>query len=762
MRMNLTIKLASLLLGIMALLAISIVVAIKSINLDQIKELLTTQVKSATGRTLTISGPMDLQLGLSPKVVASGVTLSNPAGSTRPDMVKIKHFEMEISLLPLLKHEILINRLIIASPDILIETETKGPGNLSFSPTTEKSEPKPATPAPGGGSAYQLNLLEVQIENAIVAQHERSTGKTESVEIQSLTIHPDKKSSELLAVRLVAKAQGRIIEMNGTVGRLATALGGKPWPLNMKGNFEGLAITAEGSIADLSARRGFNLKLTVQGEELYKVVQLAGIAKATPPKALGPFKLTARLTDAVAGSFTLTDVVAEVGKPDTLLLNAKGTIQDLTKTMTTDFALTLESVNLSGLSPLVGTDIPALGPMKFSGLVRGSGTAWKIDDIKATMAGSDINGELAVDSTKRPHLSGKLIASTLNLKDFTGKAVQTGEKSSAKPAHSAGGDGRIFSNQPLPVQALRTVDIDLSLKIGKLSADDLQLTDMAADLRLNGGRLTLKPFRTGLAGGTIEGYVSLDATGKVPAVLMNMTARQVEIGKLGNHKIMSGGKSDLKVSLKGQGESLRTLMASLTGETVLSVGEGKIQNKAVNWAAGDLLFQVMGALNPMAKNEDTTSLSCAAARFTILNGIATTDKGIAARTDKVDVVGSGTVDLQSENLDLGIRPNPREGVGLSLSSPIAGMTRIRGTLAHPAVGIDTEGTLRTAASIGAAAATGGLSLLGEKLVDKVTGDADPCRTALGQTQAAKKESQPQKNQPQKQNSGNLFQGIFGR
>lgn len=761
MRMNVTTKLVMLLLAVLALLTISVVVAIKSIDLDQIKELLTTQVKSATGRTLNISGPLDIELGLSPRVVANGVTLSNPPGSTRPDMVKIKNFEMQISLLPLLKHEIFINRLIITSPDILIETEAKGPGNMRFSPTTEKSEPKPATPATSGGSGYQLNLLEVTIENAMVAQHDRSTGKTESIAIQNLTIRPDKNSNELLAVRLAAKVQGRTIDINGTVGRLADALGGKPWPLNLKGNIEGLALTAEGMITELSAFRGLNLKLTVQGEELYKVMQLPGVAKADSPKTIGPFKLAARMSD-TSGSFTLTEVDAEVGKRDTLFLKAQGTVKDLTKAMVTDFALTLESANLAGLSRLVGTDIPAIGPMQFSGLLRGSGTAWKIADIKATMAGSDLNGDLALDITNRPHLTGKLIAKTLNLYDFSNKAVQTGEKAAAKPAQAAGGDGRIFPNQPLPVQALQALNVDLALQAGKLAAGELELTNMVTELHLNSGRLSIKPFSTGLAGGTVEGEVSLDTTGKIPAVLLNMTARQVELGKLGTHTIMTGGKSDMKVNLRGQGNSVRALMASLTGETVLSVGEGKLQNKAMNWAAGDLLFQVLGALNPMAKSEDTTSLSCAAARFTILDGIATADKGIAARTDKVDVVGSGTVDLRSENLDLGIRPTPREGVGLSLSSPIAGMTRIRGTIARPSIGIDAGGTLRTAASVGAAAATGGLSLLGEKLIDKVSADADPCRTALGQSQAAKKEPTQQKNQPQKQNSSNPFQGMFGR
>src|SRR5665647_1090784 len=142
MRTNLTMKLATLLLAVLALLAMGVVVAVKSINLDQIKELLTTQVKTATG----------------------------------------------------------------------------------------------------SASAYQLNLLEVKIENAVVAQLERSTGKTELVEVKSLTIQPDKNSSELLAVRLAAKIQGSTIESNGTVGTFAAAIGGKPWPLHLKGGIEGLTF----------------------------------------------------------------------------------------------------------------------------------------------------------------------------------------------------------------------------------------------------------------------------------------------------------------------------------------------------------------------------------------------------------------------------------------------------------------------------------------------------------------------------------------
>jgi len=763
MRMPLPIKLAALFLGLLTAITMGLVLAATVFfNLDQIKELLTSQVKTATGRTLTITGPLELQIGLIPHLVATNVTLANPPGSSRPDMARIKRLEMELSILPLLKREICINRLLLSSPDILIETEAKGPGNLDFSPPKEKPASPPAPTAGGESSAYQLTLLEVQIENGELARLDRHTGKTESVRLQRLTLRPGKTAGEPQEVRLTANTQGHTIELSGTMGQVTAALAGKPWPINLKGTIEGLAFTVEGAIAQLAASRGLNLKLTAQGEELYQFLQLAGIPTPDARPVFGPFKLAARLTDA-GNKLTLTEVDAVAGKPDSLLLNAKGNVKDLAGAMTADFALSLESEHPDRMSAFFDTAIPPLGAAKLSGQLRGSGTSWKLSDLKSTLAGSDLNGELALNMTKRVQLSGTLTASTLNLNEFSPKTVQSGTPHAPQPSPSGGGDGRLFANQALPFQPLRTIDLALALQIGTLRTGDLQLTDVATNLQLKDGRLTLQPFRTGLAGGTVEGDISLDASGKIPAATVHLNARQVALDQLIKPAPIHGSKGDLQVNLQGRGESVRALMGSLTGETILRIGEGRIQNQAAHWASGDLLFQLLGALNPLAKSEDSTALSCAVARFTILDGIATTDKGLAARTDKVDVVGSGIIDLRTEKLDLGIRPSPRQGVGLSLSSPIAGLTRVRGTLAHPAIGIDTAGTLRTAASVGVAAATGGLSMLGEKLFDKVSADADPCRTALGETAAkpAKSQLQPKEPTPKKE-SGGLLQGLFGR
>lgn len=399
-----------------------------------------------------------------------------------------------------------------------------------------------------------------------------------------------------------------------------------------------------------------------------------------------------------------------------------------------------------------------MGPLKLTGMLSGGGQNWKLADIKAALAGSSAAGELALNTAHRPHLTGKLTASTLSLADFITPASKSGEKLAPKHLKPTE-DGRLFSAEPLPLHGLTQADADVAVLVGKLDTGSVTLTDLTADIHLARGRLTVKPVRALLAGGQLDGEANVDASAKSPTAMLRLTARQVDLGRITKESgsgLLTGGRSDARLELTGHGPSVRALMASATGEAVISVGEGRLHNTAVNWAGGDLMFQVLGALNPLGPHEETTPLTCAVARFVVKDGLATAANGIAAETAKVNVVGGGTVDLRTEALDLGIAPRARDGIGLSLSSPLAGMTRMRGTLANPAMGVDELGTLRTAASAGAAVATGGLSLLGELLVDKLTADSTPCRTALGQTAPRSPVKKGKKA------STSPFEGLFGR
>ena len=79
-------------------------------------------------------------------------------------------------------------------------------------------------------------------------------------------------------------------------------------------------------------------------------------------------------------------------------------------------------------------------------------------------------------------------------------------------------------------------------------------------------------------------------------------------------------------------------------------------------------------------------------------------EALFVQTDKIMIIGKGEVDLDTEKLDLEFATKPRSGVGISISGALTPFVKLKGTLAHPSMGLDKQGVLFSG---GAAVATGG-------------------------------------------------------
>ena len=101
------------------------------IPLEYDKNEIVAQVKTITGRDLTIDGP--IRLSLFPlSIKAHGLTFANPAGSLNPSMVKLDTIDVELRLLPLLSGRLDIARFILRKPDIDLEIDRSGVPNWVF------------------------------------------------------------------------------------------------------------------------------------------------------------------------------------------------------------------------------------------------------------------------------------------------------------------------------------------------------------------------------------------------------------------------------------------------------------------------------------------------------------------------------------------------------------------------------------------------------------------------------------------------------
>ena len=369
-------------------------------------------------------------------------------------------------------------------------------------------------------------------------------------------------------------------------------------------------------------------------------------------------------------------------------------------------------------------------PLELAGRALLRKDSLALEDLSAEVGKSRATGalRLALAGERRPFRL-RLDAPLIDLQDlYALRKSVAGDAGVAK----TGNDGRVFSDDPLPLAALKALDGDAEVRIQKLRlADGNQLDDIRVRSRFAQGKIDSDELKLRLQARELIVKVHADASsGSVLAVNATLAGEKVPLaaltGLLGISPAPEGSLTDVAVRFSGRGRSVRTLMASANGDLRVVVGPGRYKNRALDLGAD--VTQLANALNPARSQDPYTEVKCAVLRFPVRNGIAKINNGIALETNKVRLIGGGTINLRNEAIELGFRPEAASGLGVGIGN-LARYAKVEGTLANPRIGIDMAGAAGTAAAAGAAIATGGLTLLaGGLLIDSVPDN--PCQVAL--------------------------------
>ncbi len=391
-----------------------------------------------------------------------------------------------------------------------------------------------------------------------------------------------------------------------------------------------------------------------------------------------------------------------------------------------DFSASGES--LADMTALTGAAMPPLGPYNVSAKLMDIEGGYQVEALQARMGGSDISGSAGVAmGGERPKINAALTSTKLDLKDFGVQPAPEGAQPSAGSA--SGSDGRVFPADPLPFEALKAVDATVKFTGQQVIREPVTMENVAVDLVLDNGKLTLTQLDTGMHGGTVQVAGVVDASQAKPALALKMTARQVEAGTLsqtfGITRVLSGGKVDVDLDVTAAGSSVREIMAGLNGSTNLEMGPGDINNRFAEIVLADLV-----KLLTFGGTGDSSDLNCVVMRFDFTNGLATS-KGIVVDTNGATIIGTGDIHLDSEKLDMRVEPNATQANLVNLAIPV----NVRGTLASPSVLPDPAALAGAAAGVAAGVATGGVftalsglsSAAGSS--EAAAGD-NPCASAL--------------------------------
>lgn len=351
-----------------------------------------------------------------------------------------------------------------------------------------------------------------------------------------------------------------------------------------------------------------------------------------------------------------------------------------------DVRFALSGRNLAHLYPLIGVALPDTPPYALDGRLTRDATTWHYDDFNGKVGQSDLGGSAAVTlGGERPLLKADLVSSRLDFDDLAGfiggtPDIEDGDALDPELVareRALAAKGRVIPDTPYDLGKLRSMDADVRLRAQRINAPDLPLNDMDAHLILDAGLLRLDPLNFGVAGGNIRSTIRLDARKDTIQTRLQATVRRIDLGGLFPPDTLAGeavGRIGGEFNLTGTGNSVAAMLGSANGDVAVGMGAGRVSNLLVELAGID----IYEALKYLIGQDKQIPVRCAFADFGVQDGVMES-RAFAFDTTDTLIVGEGSIDLGAEQLDLRLRPRPKDRSFLALRTPLT----ISGSFAQP-------------------------------------------------------------------------------
>jgi uncharacterized protein involved in outer membrane biogenesis len=761
-------RIVAILLAAAAALLIAAVLYLAFGDLTRHKGRIEALVTTLIGRPFAIDGTFELQVLPSISLVAERVRLGNADWGSQPQMVELGHLSAKVGLWSLVSGPVDVRSLEVRDLSVLLETGPEGQGNWVLGKT---GAPEAAAEAPSSSAAAAPVLQNVKLGNVRIVYRDR--GKPDRVAlIETLSIGPG--AGGLLAIAGKGSLNELPAAVNGEFGPLDALFAGQNIRMAIHAALGELLLDANGSLGRLDPLHGADLTLKVGHPDVGSMLKKLHL----PVVVSGALSADARLAD--AGDLTRLALAAKAGgitvkvggtlralglpgsdlRIDVSLADAARVAEAFDVTGLPAGALELggrvkfsrTEINLDGMSArfagatarVDGTVRPARGPstdlrfdlatenlaklrpglpelpLSMSGNYAGVPDKLEVKNVKGRIGETEFSARASVTGARKKRVDIDLASPRVDLTPFTAK---TGEKPKPKPKES--GRKYVFDEQPLPFGNLKAIDARVHLALAEVRLGTGVLRDVDSTLLLDSGRLNLEGRVRDRLEGSLTGKVTLTPEdGGAVALDINVSAKNVRstFGTGDAVDPKDAPPTNVEARLLARGVSARQLAAGANGRVVVTQAPGKLPSGALGLIGGDLLRELVGKLNPFSAQDPYTVLDCTVVRADIVDGQVTVSP-VLMQSEKVTIVAGGKIDLGTEALRLNFNTRPRTGVGISAGMFTNPFIEVAGTLASPRLGVSAKGTA-------AAAATGGISVLAQGLLDRSRGGKDVCKQTL--------------------------------
>ncbi len=310
-----------------------------------------------------------------------------------------------------------------------------------------------------------------------------------------------------------------------------------------------------------------------------------------------------------------------------------------------------------------------------------------------------VQGDLELALGERPRLGGELDLGDLDLRPYLPTTAQPANAdATAGPAAESGAETEGWSTEPLDLPLPLPLDLDLELAMKSLNAPMLATGAGRFHVEADVERTSVEIAELALYGGSAAGSAAIASRDEAPPeVEARLDATEIEL-----LPVLKGtadvdyleGTGNLKLAIRGQGDSVAALVGTLAGNGALLVRDGAILG--INIAA--IIREVMTlGVESAAAQPQRTDFAEAGGTFSIEKGIVRNDD-FNLRAPVLRVEGAGTIALPPRTLDYRLTPyvastlQGQDAKGepeLQLGVPLV----IEGAWNEPSVKLDLAGTL---------------------------------------------------------------------
>ena len=620
-------------------------------NPNEYKDEIIRAVKEGSQRTLHLDG--DIRLRVFPYIGASLERVSLSEYRSDKIFASVDTVKVSLELFPLLRHELIVDDVIVKGLSANIVKHKDGTTNLDDLFGQKKEE---------GKKPVRFDVASVLVKNARVSYLDEGAGEQYALNVEKLETGRIAYGVPV-KLELAAGAKGKRLDLNAQLAGTLTFD-----PEKKQYDMADTKLRVMGSALDLS-----DIKLTASGDMGADLASHALSAKGFELNASGkkngsPLEMKLSLPELYASNEKMS---ARHLKLDAKLNNgnlvAGAALQDLSgnaqsfsgSQLLLDLALQMpdQALDFKLSSPVSGSlDSEKLDLSQLDIAVNG-----QFDTMPGKPVSSEMKGSASIDGKNRALqavLAGGFLQSRVKAKIGVYGFPDPEVKFDAEVDQF---DADLYmpkrakaeqSEKPFDLSFLRKLNLDGSLSLGRLVVENIKAADVKLNIAAHHGNLLVSPFSARLYRGNANGSLRVDAN-DMPSFSVDANLSGIDMAALTRDAAdfdMLEGSGNVAAKVSMQGNRVSSMKRSMSGNVSLHLADGAIKGINIAQKLRDAKGMLTGQQTVSSDQSQKTDFSELRGTFNIAHGVAR-NEDLALKSPLIRATGSGDIDIGESRMN---------------------------------------------------------------------------------------------------------------